>query len=250
MFDARRPDRRLPDEMRLVTMEPGIAPHAGGSVLIRTGNTVVICAACLEQKVPGWMQREKKEGGWLTAEYSMLPYSTLDRRNRDVTQGKLDGRSIEIQRLIGRALRAVIDLTKLPGHTLWIDCDVLQADGGTRAASITGAYVAARMAVDKFLREKRLASDPFKDTVAAVSVGIYSKTPVLDMCYAEDLTASVDSTVVMTGSGRFVEVHTSAEEAVFEESELHDLLSLAKKGINELTARQKIALGEAKSKGM
>src|SRR5690606_38505096 len=161
-------------------------PHATGSVLVSFGSTRVICGATIERRLPGWMRAQGVTGGWLTAEYSMLPYSTHDRKQRDSSRGKLDGRSVEIQRLIGRSLRAVLDLQKLPDHTLWVDCDVLQADGGTRTASITGAYVAARLAVEKLLAEKTLAQNPFRDSVAAVSVGIHNGQAVLDLPYVED----------------------------------------------------------------
>ncbi len=233
-----RPDGRACDAMRQISFEANFAPNATGSVLVGFGNTKVICGATLEKRVPGWMRAQKVEGGWLTAEYSMLPYSTHDRKQRDSSRGKLDGRSVEIQRLIGRSLRAVIDLQKLPGHTLWVDCDVLQADGGTRTASITGAYLAARLAVQKLIDEKRLEENPFSDSIAAVSVGIFEGKPVLDLPYLEDKDASVDFNVVMTGQGRYVEVQGTGEEATFSEEELAELLRLAKKGAAELSSLQ------------
>lgn len=178
----------------------------------------------------------------MTAEYSMLPYSTLDRKQRDISRGKADGRTIEIQRLIGRALRAVFDLKKLSGKTIWIDCDVLQADGGTRTASITGAYVAAQIAVQKLIARGELLENPFTDSVAAVSVGIFKDTPILDLNYLEDKDASVDSNLVMTGSGKYVEVQGSGEEATFTGEELDVLLELGAKGIAEINTLQERAI--------
>jgi len=238
MSEFARPDGRQRDQLRPIVFEADIAPHATGSVLASFGSTRVICAAMLEKGVPGWMRAQNVEGGWLTAEYSMLPYSTLDRKSRDISRGKLDGRGVEIQRLIGRTLRAVIDLKKLPGRTLWVDCDVLQADGGTRTASITGAYLAARLAVQKLLDAKQLEENPFSDSVAAVSVGVYAGRPVLDLPYLEDRDATVDFNVVMTGRGQFVEVQGAGEEATFSEEQLGELMGLAKKGIGEIAALQ------------
>ena len=234
-----RPDNRNADQLREISFQPGIAPHAAGSVLVSFGDTRVICAATLEEKVPTWMRVQGVRGGWLTAEYSLLPYSTLDRKQRDIARGKLDGRTVEIQRLIGRALRAVINLEKLEGFTLWLDCDVLQADGGTRTASISGAYVAAQLAVKKFIAEGKIKENPFTDSVAAVSVGMYQETPILDLCYVEDKDASLDANIVMTGSGRFVEVQSSGEEATFSPDELAEMIALGKKGIAEIAAIQK-----------
>jgi len=242
MNDLPRPDGRGSKALRPISFEPGIAPHATGSVLVSYGDTRVICAATLEKSVPRWMQAQRVSGGWLSAEYSMLPYSTLDRKQRDVNRGKQDGRSVEIQRLIGRSLRAVVDLSKLPGMTLWFDCDVLQADGGTRTAAITGAYVAAKMAIQRLLRDGVLTEDPFTDSVAAVSVGLYYDSPVLDLNYDEDKAASVDFNLVMTGSGRFVEVQGAGEEATFSREELNALIDLGAEGIQELTRLQEAAL--------
>jgi len=233
-----RADGRATDEMRSINFEADIAPNATGSVLVSFGDTRVICGATIDDRVPGWMRAQKVEGGWLTAEYSMLPYSTHDRKQRDSSRGKLDGRSVEIQRLIGRSLRAVIDLKKLPGKTLWVDCDVLQADGGTRTASITGAYLAARLAVQKLIDEKRLRENPFSDSIAAISVGIYQDQPVLDLPYVEDKDASVDFNIVMTGQGQYVEVQGTGEEATFSEEQLASLLVLAKKGCAEIGSLQ------------
>jgi len=239
-----RPDGRAFNELRPITIQTGIAPYAAGSVLIGFGNTQVICAACLESSVPRWMKEQGIEGGWMTAEYSMLPYSTLDRKQRDITKGKQDGRSIEIQRLIGRTLRAVTNLKYLTGHTLHIDCDVLQADGGTRTASITGAYIAAQIAVAKLLKAKKILQNPFVDSVAAISTGIYQETPILDLCYLEDKDASVDANIVITGSGRFVEIQSSGEESTFSEEDFTQLVSLAKKGAAELTLLQNATLAK------
>ena len=240
-----RPDGRAIDQLRPIRFETGIAPHALGSVLVSFGNTRVICAASVDNRVPGWMRAQGVEGGWMTAEYSMLPYSTLDRKTRDISRGKADGRTIEIQRLIGRSLRAVFDLKKLTGKTLWIDCDVLQADGGTRTASISGAYVAAQIAVGKLLANKQLSENPFNDSVAAVSVGVFENTPVLDLNYPEDKDASVDANIVMTGSGQYVEVQSSGEEATFDRAQLDALLELGAKGISELSKLQSAAIQAA-----
>ncbi len=245
MDNPQRIDGRADDALRPVTIEPGIAPHAGGSVLIAFGLTRVICAATVEPQVPRWMREQKVDGGWMTAEYSMLPYSTLQRKARDISRGKQDGRTVEIQRLIGRSLRAVADLKKLPGHTLWIDCDVLQADGGTRTAAITGAYVAARLAVEKALGEERIKENPLREPVAAVSAGVVSGRALLDLCYVEDRDAEVDANIVMTGSGRFVELQASGEEATFTREESAALIALAEKGIAELVAAQAAALAAA-----
>ncbi len=233
-----RSDGRQADQLRPITFEAGIAPHATGSVLVSFGATRVICAAMIEPKVPAWMRQQGVKGGWLTAEYSMLPYSTLERKPRDISKGKLDGRTVEIQRLIGRSLRAVLDLPKLGDNTLWIDCDVLQADGGTRTASITGAYLAARLAVQQLLDTKKLAENPLVDAVAAVSVGICGGRELLDLNYVEDKDAEVDANIVMTGRGQFVEVQSSGEESTFSPEQLQGLLTLAQKGLKDLAALQ------------
>ncbi|NCG08251.1 MAG: ribonuclease PH [Verrucomicrobia bacterium] len=237
-----RPDGRAIDALRPVGFQVGIAPHALGSVLVNFGDTRVICAASIENRVPGWMRAQGVEGGWLTAEYSMLPYSTLDRKARDSSRGKVDGRTIEIQRLIGRSLRAVLDLKKLPGQSLWVDCDVLQADGGTRTASITGAYVAAQIAVQKKIAAGTLAENPFNDSVAAVSAGVFRDTAILDLNYPEDKDASVDANLVMTGKGQCVEVQSSGEEATFSREQLDALLALGADGIATLTQLQNEAI--------
>jgi ribonuclease PH len=240
-----RSDSRRPDQIRSVTIEPNIAPHASGSVLIGFGQTRVICAATIEAKVPSWMKQQGVPGGWLTAEYSMLPYSTLDRKPRDITKGKIDGRAVEIQRLIGRSLRAVLDLQKLGEHTLWIDCDVLQADGGTRTAAITGAYLAARLAVQKLIDAKEISENPLIDSVAAVSVGLCNGELLLDLNYLEDKDAAVDANLVMTGRGQFVEVQSSGEESTFSHEQLQGLLGLAQIGLRELTSIQAAFLARA-----
>ncbi|MFI5357981.1 MAG: ribonuclease PH [Opitutales bacterium] len=233
-----RHDGRQADQLRPIAFEAGIAPHATGSVLVSFGATRVICAAMIEPKVPAWMRQQGVKGGWLTAEYSMLPYSTLERKPRDISRGKLDGRTVEIQRLIGRSLRAVVDLGKLGDNTLWIDCDVVQADGGTRTASITGAYLAARLAVQKLLDAQKLAENPIVDSVAAVSVGLFGGQSLLDLDYFEDRDAAVDANVVMTGRGQFVELQSSGEEATFSQDQLQTLIGLAQKGLKELSALQ------------
>ena len=240
-----RPDGRAVDELRPIRFETGVAPHALGSVLTSFGNTRVICAASIENRVPGWMRAQKVDGGWMTAEYSMLPYSTLERKQRDVSRGKSDGRTVEIQRLIGRALRAVFDLKKLSDKTLWIDCDVLQADGGTRTASITGSYVAAQIAIQKLVANGELAENPFTDSVAAISAGVFENTPVLDLNYLEDKAATVDANIVMTGSGKYVEVQSSGEEATFTHSELERLLDLGTGGIETIVELQHSAIETA-----
>ncbi len=228
--------------MRPVSIVPGIAPAAAGSALVSFGDTRVICAASLEKRVPHWMIQQGVSGGWMSAEYSMLPYSTADRKPRDINKGRQDGRSVEIQRLIGRSLRAVVDLDKLPGWTLWLDCDVLQADGGTRTASITGAYVAAQIAVRRMIAEDRLAANPFKEAVAALSVGIVEGAVLLDLDYREDSAAQVDANIVMTESGRFVEFGCSGEEATFDRTRLDEIASLATAGMADLFRLQREAI--------
>ncbi len=233
-----RSDGRSAAQLRSITFQAGIAPHATGSVLVAFGATRVICSAMIEPKVPSWMRQQGVKGGWLTAEYSMLPYSTLERKPRDISKGKLDGRTVEIQRLIGRSLRAVVDLQKLGDNTLWVDCDVLQADGGTRTASITGAYLATRLAVQRLLDDRKLAENPLADSVAAVSVGLCDGQALLDLNYIEDKDAEVDANVVMTGRGQFVEVQSSGEESTFSPEQLQSLLALAQTGLKELSALQ------------
>ena len=238
MTSLTRSDGRRPDQLRTVTFEANIAPHATGSVLVSFGQTRVICAATIEPKVPTWMRQQGVKGGWLTAEYSMLPYSTHERKQRDISKGKIDGRTVEIQRLIGRSLRAVVNLHKLGDNTLWIDCDVLQADGGTRTASITGAYLATRLAVQKLLDDKKLAENPVADSVAAVSVGVFQGRELLDLCYVEDKDAEVDFNIVMTGKGQFVEVQGSGEESTFSFEQLQSLIAMGQKSLKDLAALQ------------
>jgi ribonuclease PH len=240
-FQGLRTDLRAPDQLRPVTLEPGIAPAATGSCLISFGNTKVICGVTIEDKVPGWMRFQKVPGGWLTAEYSMLPYSTSDRNSRPGASP--NGRSMEIQRLIGRSLRAAIDLNILGPKTVWIDCDVLQADGGTRTAAITGGYVALTLAVQKLLKDGTLKADPMIAQIAAISVGIVKGTPMLDLCYEEDVAASTDTNTVMTAKGNFIEVQGTAEDGAYTRDELNAMLDLAEKGCRELIELQRAALG-------
>jgi ribonuclease PH len=237
-----RTDGRSANQLRPIRFQNHIAPHATGSTLVEWGNTRVICGVTVEEIIPRWMKEQKVPGGWLTAEYSMLPYSTLDRKPRDVTKGKLDGRSSEIQRLIGRSIRAALDLQKVGERTVWVDCDVLQADGGTRTAAITGAFVALSLAVRKLMEEKKIKETPILSPVAAVSIGIVEGQPMLDLCYTEDVAASVDMNLVMNAAGEFIELQGSGEEATFSESQLADLLALGKSGIKELLAAQQKAL--------
>lgn len=240
ILDARmeRSFGRAADVLRPVTFEQGIAPHAAGSVLVSFGNTKVVCAATIDEAVPRWMQVQKVPGGWLTAEYSMLPYATLDRKQRDISRGKLDGRTTEIQRLIGRALRAVVDLDKLGPRTLWVDCDVLQADGGTRTAAITGACVAVELACRKLMAEGKIKETALKERMAAVSVGVVGGEVLLDLDYLEDKDAMVDLNLVMTQGGEFVEVQGSGEEATFGEEALFEMLRVGRVGIESLLALQ------------
>jgi len=236
---AVRTDGRSNDQLRPVRFTPGFAPNADGSVLIATGNTQVICAATVEAGVPRWMKDQGVSGGWITAEYSMLPYSTLTRRPRDISKGKLDGRSVEIQRLIGRALRAAVDLDAIGERTLWIDCDVLQADGGTRTASITGASIAAALACAKLRAQGAIALWPIRCLVGAVSVGLVGGQVLLDLNYEEDKDAAVDMNLVMTSTGVFVEVQGAGEEATFSTEELNRMIELGETGIRRLIASQR-----------
>ena len=240
-----RSDGRAAGQLRGLKFQNHIAPHATGSTLIEWGNTRVICGVMVEETVPRWMKEQKVSGGWLTAEYSMLPYATLERKQRDISKGKLDGRSSEIQRLVGRSIRAVVDLEKLGSRTVCVDCDVLQADGGTRTAAITGSYVALMLAVRKLMHQGKLAENPVREAVAAVSVGVVRGAVLLDLCYEEDAAASVDMNLVMNGRGEFVEMQGSGEESTFTEGELALMLELGKKGIQELLKGQVLALSEA-----
>lgn len=242
--DMERLNNRGIADMRPLNFILDVAPHATASVLSCFGNTRVICAITVEEDVPRWMKMQHVSGGWLTAEYSMLPYSTLDRKKRD-SGGKLDGRSVEIQRLIGRSLRAVMDLEVLGARTIYIDCDVLQADGGTRTASITGAAVALSIAINRLLARGQLEKNPMRQLVSAVSVGKLQGTPLLDLCYTEDRDAEVDMNIVMTERGEYVEVQGSGEEAVFTSTEMNQMLTLASKGIATITAAQKEPIARA-----
>ena len=237
-----RPDGRAADELRTVTFKNNIAPHATGSTLIEWGDTRVICCATIEEEVPRWMKAQGVEGGWITAEYSMLPYSTLDRKRRDSSKGKIDGRSQEIQRLIGRSMRAALDLVKIGPRTVWIDCDVLQADGGTRTASITGGYVALSLALAKLKADGLLTVDPIVSPVAAVSVGVVNDVPILDLPYVEDVAAEVDMNLVMNAEGEFIELQGTGEKDTFSDAELAAMLTHGRKGISELLELQKTAI--------
>jgi ribonuclease PH len=227
---------RTPDELRPTTIEPGFVRTATGSALISMGETRVICTASHQAGVPRWLAGSGR--GWVTAEYGMLPASTGERKQRDATRGRPDGRTVEIQRLIGRSVRGVVDFAALGENTIYLDCDVLQADGGTRCASITGAYVALALACDALRTSGRIARSPLTGSVAAVSSGVVGGVPVLDLDYAEDSTAEVDANVVMTGDGGLVEVQATAERTPLSRARLDDLLGLAAKGIEELRAVQ------------
>ncbi|NRP59364.1 ribonuclease PH [Marinobacterium sp. xm-d-564] len=241
-LDAMRPSGRQPDQMREVKVTRNFTMHAEGSVLIEFGNTKVLCNASVTRGVPRWLRGSGS--GWVTAEYGMLPRATNSRTDREASRGKQSGRTLEIQRLIGRSLRAAIDLDKLGENTITIDCDVLQADGGTRTASITGSYIALIDAINELKKDKNgaLKGNPIKNQVAAISVGIYKGQAVLDLDYAEDSSAETDMNVVMTETGGFVEVQGTAEGAPYTQDELNQMLTLAKKGIEELTAIQKASL--------
>lgn len=240
MTISTRPSQRKPENLRPVSIIRGFTKHAEGSVLVQFGDTHVLCTASILEKVP---PHQKGSGeGWVTAEYGMLPRATHTRGDREAAKGKQSGRTQEIQRLIGRSMRSVFDLKLLGERTIHLDCDVLQADGGTRTAAITGAFVAARDAVNQLLDKKVLSKDPIKDHVAAISVGIYQGVPVLDLDYAEDSACDTDMNVVMTGQGGIIEVQGTAEGAAFSRTELDQLLSLAESGIKELVQLQKAAL--------
>src|SRR6266849_6441896 len=237
-----RSDGRLPEQIRPISFELNVAPHASGSVLVSMGNTRVICGVTVEEGVPRWMKEQTVSGGWLTAEYSMLPYSTTTRKPRDIAKGRIDGRSMEIQRLIGRSLRTVVDLEKLGPRTIWVDCDVLQADGGTRTAAITGASLAVAIACRKLAKEKKLDAPPVRKLVAAVSAGILNGNAIVDLNYEEDKAVTVDFNLVATEDDEFVEVQGSGEESTFSQSELDHMLTLARKGIADLIAAQRAVL--------
>jgi ribonuclease PH len=236
-----RPSQRRPDELRPLRLTRGYTRHAEGSVLVEMGDTRVLCTASLEERVPPFLKGQGQ--GWITAEYGMLPRSTGERTPREAARGKQGGRTLEIQRLIGRSLRAAVDLARLGERTLTLDCDVLQADGGTRTASITGAWVALYDALAGLRASGALTQDPLRTQVAAVSVGVYRGVPVLDLDYAEDCTAETDMNLVMDGEGRFIEVQGTAEGAAFSRSELDALLELGAAGISGIQAEQRRALG-------
>ena len=236
-----RPSNRAPDEMRQIKITRNYTCHAEGSVLVEFGNTKVLCNATVEEKVPPFLRGQNQ--GWVTAEYGMLPRSTSSRMGREAARGKQGGRTMEIQRLIGRSLRAIIDLKALGEHSITIDCDVIQADGGTRTASITGGYVALYDAIQHMIDKKLITANPLRGQLASVSVGVYQGTPVLDLDYPEDCNAETDMNVVMSDAGHFIEVQGTAEGAPFTENEMNAMLALAKKGIGELIAKQKETLG-------
>ena len=238
-----RADGRQPDELRPIIIETGFITSATGSVLITAGNTRVICTAMVEEQVPGWHRGSGK--GWVAAEYGMLPGSTDTRKQRDASRGKVDGRSTEIQRLIGRSLRSVVDLGALGERSVWVDCDVIQADGGTRCASITGGYIALELAFNKLMADGLLKSTPLIDSIAAISVGVVGGETLLDLPYVEDSKAEVDMNVVATGSGLVVEVQATAEGPPVERSVFDGLLDLALEGCKSLTTIQRDALDSA-----
>ena len=237
-----RPSNRTPDTLRPINFTRHYTKHAEGSVLTEFGNTIVLCNASITEGVPRFLKDSNQ--GWLTAEYGMLPRATNTRTNREAGRGKQMGRTVEIQRLIGRSLRAAVDLEKLGPYTITLDCDVIQADGGTRTAAISGACVALVDALNKLQYDKRIKTDPLKHMIGAVSVGIYNGEPVLDLDYAEDSNAHTDMNIVMTDTGAFVEIQGTAEGDAFHETELQSLVSLAKKGISEIIAKQQAALRE------
>lgn len=238
-----RNDGRQPQELREVVITPNVNKHAEGSVLIQFGDTKVMVTATVEERVPPFMKGQGK--GWVTAEYSMLPRATHSRNQREANKGKLSGRTMEIQRLIGRALRSIVNLQALGERTITLDCDVLQADGGTRTTSITGAFVALVLAIEHLHKAHPFSKYPINDFLASVSVGVLQNQPILDLNYVEDSSAKVDMNLVMTGSGKFVELQGTGEEAPFTREELNAMLSIGEAGIYELIAKQKEVLGEA-----
>jgi ribonuclease PH len=236
-----RPSNRAPDQLRTVTMEAGFAKYAEGSCLIKFGDTHVLCTASIDEKVPSFLRNTGL--GWVTAEYGMLPRATHERMDREAAKGKQSGRTQEIQRLIGRSLRAVVDRKKLGEIQIKVDCDVIQADGGTRTASITGGYVALGLACRYLMKSGKITENPLTDSVAAISCGLYNGVAVLDLDYAEDSSAQVDANFVLTGNGGIVEIQGTAEHTPFSEQQFNELMKLARKGIAELGAFQKQALG-------
>lgn len=237
-----RPSGRKPDQLREIKFTRNYTKHAEGSVLVEFGDTKVICTASLEERVPPWMRDQGR--GWVTAEYGMLPRSTTDRMGREASRGKQGGRTMEIQRLIGRSLRAAIDLSKLGEHTITLDCDVIQADGGTRTASISGAYVALADAINSLITSGKIERNPIQHAMASVSVGVYQQTPILDLDYVEDSSAETDMNLVMTEGGTFIEIQGTAEAAPFSQDEMNQMLELGKKGISEIIELQREALAQ------
>jgi ribonuclease PH len=235
-----RPSRRQPDELRAVSLERGVVKYAEGSCFVKFGDTHVLVTATLEDRLPPWLKGQQR--GWVTAEYGMLPRATLERTRREASAGKQGGRTVEIQRLIGRCLRSVVDLPALGERQITVDCDVIQADGGTRTAAITGAWVALHDCVTWMKTRQMIAGNPLRDHVAAISCGICNNTPVLDLDYAEDSQAETDANFVMTGAGHIVEVQGTAEKVPFTEEQLLNLLALAKKGVAKLVDLQKLAV--------
>jgi len=234
-----RPSGRQHNEMRQISVEPHVNAFAEGSCIINVGRTKVHCTASIQHGVPRWMKAQNKKGGWITAEYGMLPRSTHDRMDRGATKGKQSGRTLEISRLIGRALRSVVNMEKMGARTFWLDCDVIQADGGTRTAAITGAYIALRMALDSLVEQGKLAENPMTDYLAAISCGVTESGAVLDLDYDEDCNAIADGNFVMTGSSGVVEVQTTAEGGTISIAEMNQMTKLAEKGIKDLIGMQK-----------
>lgn len=239
-----RPSGRLANQLREVSVETGINDYAEGSCLISFGGTKVHCTASVQNAVPRWMKAQGKKGGWVTAEYGMLPRSTHDRIDRESSKGKQTGRTVEIARLIGRSLRAVVDMEKLGSRTIWLDCDVIQADGGTRTASITGAYIALHLAIQNLMMNGKLKENPLREYVAAISCGVTDAGAVIDLDYAEDSNAIADANFVITESGGLVEVQSTAEDHPITANAFNDMMKLAKDGIEDLVNMQKIATGE------
>lgn len=241
----KRPDGRQPDQLRKLKITPDFLNHPIGSALIEMGGTKVVCSVSFEQGVPGWMRAQGVPGGWLTSEYGMLPASTHNRSQREAAKGKQSGRTMEIQRLIGRSFRTVVDLSLLGPNTIYIDCDVIDADGGTRCASIAGASVALQIAFRRLVERKILQRSPMKENVAAVSVGMFKGECLLDLCYEEDSAADVDMNVIMTESGKFIEIQGTAEEEPFSKEQLDKLLEIAQKGLSKIFEAQRKLVGDA-----
>lgn len=240
-----RKDGRAPDELRPVRITRDFVKYPLGSVLVEFGDTKVVCAASVEEITPRWMREQRRAGGWITCEYSMMPFSSPERTAREATRGRIGGRTHEIQRMIGRALRAVVDLKRIGERTIWIDCDVLQADGGTRTSAITGGFVALELALAKLMEEGKIEANPVREAIAAVSVGKVAGELLLDLNYEEDCRAEVDMNLVLTESGRFIEIQGTAESAPFTAEEMATMVALARQGITALIGAQKRVLGGA-----